>query len=353
MPSDGIFYLILLMILCGTFSIVGNINQLVSYYCKKKFFPNNDNIFNKNTKILINLLHIIYLLLTLAIPYLVLERIQESWILGNETCIFNRILIMLERSTKLWLIMFITLFQYKEYTQLKRQLQNSTTKNDYFSKFSLKISLFIMIIVSGSLILIMLPNCGAFKIILQTFYIDTIKIDIKQIKCGISVSDLYFSIVYGYSFMVEFFIPGIICLTIIIKWIICIKKDPNQNNISLKYLSFIKSVFIFLFLSFYIFLPHWCVLLLKIYGYDVFGDDIAEYLIWLFDELSNINISLSPSISWLPLMYLSNHLSEDENNELSNKKFYTSNKYITNYKRSSTQNVIQQRKYRSTNKIEK
>uniref|UniRef100_A0A0N5BCT9 G_PROTEIN_RECEP_F1_2 domain-containing protein n=1 Tax=Strongyloides papillosus TaxID=174720 RepID=A0A0N5BCT9_STREA len=346
MPSDNVFYLTLLMILCGTFSIVGNVNQLISNYCKLNLAPSNDNILKKNTRICINLLHIIYLILTFAIPCLVLERIQESWILGNNACIFNRILIMLERSTKLWLILFITIFQYKDYLQLKQITEVGSTKQDFFTKFSLKISVYIMIFISGSLILVMVPNCGAFKMILQTFYIDAIKIDIKQIKCGISVSDFYFTIVYGYSFAIEFFIPGCICIAIIIRWLFIIKIDSNENEDVLRYTSIIKSIVFLLSLSFYIFLPHWCVLLLKLQGYDIFGSYITEYLIYILDELSNINISLSPALSWFPLMLLSNNLCNYENNETIHQNSIKSRNCSRIHSRSSLLNLNTQKKYR-------
>uniref|UniRef100_A0A0N4ZJS3 7TM_GPCR_Srx domain-containing protein n=1 Tax=Parastrongyloides trichosuri TaxID=131310 RepID=A0A0N4ZJS3_PARTI len=57
MPPENILYLILLMILCGVFSLAGNVNQLVSLYYRRNFKNNEEDVFSRNTRFYINLLH--------------------------------------------------------------------------------------------------------------------------------------------------------------------------------------------------------------------------------------------------------------------------------------------------------
>uniref|UniRef100_A0A0N4Z7Z0 C2H2-type domain-containing protein n=1 Tax=Parastrongyloides trichosuri TaxID=131310 RepID=A0A0N4Z7Z0_PARTI len=58
---------------------------------------------------------------------------------------------------------------------------------------------------------------------------------------------------------------------------------------------------------------------------DLVGDTFAEYIIWFFDEIANVNMTLSPAISWLPLMCLSRQLYKHDKQEENNQNSYSKN----------------------------
>ncbi|KAK0398894.1 hypothetical protein QR680_002799 [Steinernema hermaphroditum] len=285
-----------LLLACFTIGIAGNASQLALQIYTNRFAISQPS---ELSQYYISILHVVYFLISIALPSVIIENLVNMWMFGMVTCASHFILVTSGRAVIGWIVVFIVADQAILHCQLWSKLKRVTHRSAFIASL-IFLFVFVALIVAPSLFFIKVTVYEEYGLI-PNFRIDTYTCSTILPK-HLSLYTNAFALIFDY----------ILPITIVIVLITVFLGKVNTRRNSSSHVNQWKiNSFIMLLatLHFFAYLPHWTAILL-LFVAENWSLQMPDWVLVVLKQLVLLLPHLTAAFAWIPLSSLSTLLAD-------------------------------------------